>query len=65
MGGQQDHSVYEVALDLDPVPVTTVRIRYEFRPQLVRLGLLQPDFPDPLQRREEAGGFARYCPETP
>ncbi len=65
MGGRRDHSVVEVALDLDPSPVAMVRIRYEFRPQLVRLGLLPSDLPDPLRRREEASGFAAYCPEAP
>ena len=33
-------------------------IRYEFRPQLVRLGILPPaQTADPLQRREQAPGF--------
>ena len=37
-------------------PAQTVNIRYEFCPQLVRLGILSPP-PDPLQRRERARGF--------
>jgi len=44
-----------------------VNIRYEFRPQLVRLGIL-PAGPlvDPLQRREGARGFTPgVCPEPP
>jgi methyltransferase (TIGR00027 family) len=44
-----------------------VNIRYEFRPQLVRLGIL-PAAPtvDPLQRRERAHGFAPgFSPEPP
>ena len=41
-----------------------VRLRYEFRPQLVKLGLL-PEWrhPTPLDRRERARGFDGYCPE--
>ena len=45
----------------------TVNIRYEFHPQLVRLGIL-PLGPtaDPLLRREGAHGFAPgFCPEPP
>jgi hypothetical protein len=47
-----------VSLELEDAPVQTVNIRYEFHPQLVRLGIL-PDAPaaDPLQRRERARGF--------
>jgi hypothetical protein len=45
-------------MNLEEVPVHSAHIRYEFRPQLVRLGIL-PDTPvhDPLGRRERARGF--------
>ena len=43
-------------MDLEDAPAQTVNIRYEFRPQLVRLGILSPT-PDPLDRRERARGF--------
>ena len=58
MGRRTDHAVQQVWLDLEPTPVHSVNIRYEFRPQLVRLGVL-PVTPtvDPLQRRERARGF--------
>jgi hypothetical protein len=58
MGRRTDHAVTQVWLDLEPAPAQTVNIRYEFRPQLVRLGIL-PSAPtvDPLQRRERARGF--------
>ena len=58
MGRRTDHAVHQVWLDLEPTPAQTVNIRYEFRPQLVRLGIL-PVTPvaDPLQRRERARGF--------
>ena len=58
MGRRTDHVVTQVRLDLEDVPAHTVNIRYEFRPQLVQLGIL-PAAPvhDPLQRRERARGF--------
>jgi hypothetical protein len=67
MGRRTGHTVEEVWLDLEDVPVKTVNIRYEFHPQLVRLGILPPaSTADPLQRREGAHGFEPgFCPEPP
>lgn len=62
MGGRTRNDVTTVDLDLEPRPVASVRIRYEFRPQLVKLGILPRDA-SPLERREKARGFERYCPE--
>jgi hypothetical protein len=62
MGDRTRHDVQEVSLELDPHPVASVRIRYEFRPQLVKLGIL-PSGRAPLERRERARGFEGYCPE--
>ncbi len=62
MGGRTQHEVTRVDIDLDPRPIASVRIRYEFRPQLVKLGVLPRDT-SPLERREKARGFERYCPE--
>jgi len=62
MGDRTRHDVTRVDLDLERKPAARLRIRYEFRPQLVRLGLLPPD-EDRLARRERARGFDRYCPE--
>jgi hypothetical protein len=58
MGRRTDHVVTQVRLNLEDVPSHTVNIRYEFRPQLVQLGIL-PATPvhDPLRRRERARGF--------
>ncbi|MGH9253111.1 MAG: hypothetical protein ACRD3C_00920 [Vicinamibacterales bacterium] len=58
MGRRAGHAVTQVWLDLEDAPVQTVNIRYEFHPQLVRLGIL-PSTPtaDPLARRERARGF--------
>jgi hypothetical protein len=65
MGRRAGHPVEQVWLDLEDVPVETVNIRYEFHPQLVRLGILPPvPSGDPLQRRERARGFEPgFCPE--
>ena len=67
MGRRTDHAVTEVWLDLEDAPAETVNIRYEFRPQLVRLGILPPaPTADPLQRRERARGFEPgFSPEPP
>ncbi len=40
MGRRTGHVVEEVRLNLEDVPAHTVNIRYEFRPQLVKLGIL-------------------------
>lgn len=67
MGRRTDHVVTQVWLDLDPTPAQTVNIRYEFRPQLVRLGILPGSLTnDPLNRRERARGFeAGFSPVPP
>jgi len=63
IGERTRHDVEWVDLELEERPAASIRIRYEFRDQLVRLGVL-PDSPDPLLRRERARGFeGRYCPE--
>jgi hypothetical protein len=67
MGRATDHAVTQVWLDLEDAPSQTIDIRYEFRPQLVRLGIL-PRHPviDPLKRREGARGFEPgFSPEPP
>jgi len=58
MGDRDRHEVEAVDIDLDPTPIQSARIRYEFRPQLVKLGVLLE--PSPVERREGARGF---CPE--
>jgi hypothetical protein len=65
MGRRTDHAVTQVWLELEDTPVQTVNIRYEFHPQLVKLGILPPvPTADQLQRREHAHGFTPgYCPE--
>lgn len=65
MGRRTEHAVERVWLDLEDVPAVSVNIRYEFRPQLVRLGILPaPHTEDRLRRRERARGFEPgFAPE--
>lgn len=66
IGRETDFAVHRVDLDLEPVPVATVNLRYEYRAQLVELGVLPPaPRPTSLSRRERATGFDRYCPVPP
>ena len=66
IGRRVDNPVRRVELDLEAEPTSQVRIRYEYRPQLVALGVLPPPpLPDPLARREQAHGFSDsdFCPD--
>lgn len=68
IGRSVGNSVRWVNLDLEREPAAQVVIRYEYRPALVRLGILPPRQDadrDPLRRRERARGFKdpRFCPE--
>lgn len=60
MGEGTTHAVQRVDVDLEPRPVASIRIRYEFRPTLIKLGVFSED---PLERRERARGFDGYCPQ--
>ena len=58
MGRRTDHAVQQVWIGLEATPARLVDVRYEFRPQLVRLGVLPPiEATDALSRRERARGF--------
>jgi hypothetical protein len=65
IGRPTDHAVRQVHLDLESRPAAAVSIRYEYRSQLVRLGVLPARQADlgPLDRRERAKGFDAFCPE--
>lgn len=66
MGRRTGHAVEQVWLNLEDRPSHIVDIRYEFRPQLVKLGVLPAPTADPLVRRERARGFEPgFCPEPP
>jgi len=62
MGARTTHEVELVDIDLESEPAARMSIRYEFHPQLVRLGVL-PRIESPLDRREHAQGFGTFCPE--
>jgi hypothetical protein len=59
MGDRTRHHVQRVRIDLEREPIGSARIRYEFRSELVRLGVI-PGGITPAQRRDRARGF---CPE--
>jgi len=63
IGRATEHRVQRVWLDLEPTPVTSLNVRYEYRAQLVKLGVVR-DTPhmSPLTRRERARGFDGFCP---
>lgn len=64
MGDRTRHDVVRVDLELESSPAASVRIRYEFHQQLVKLGILPDRYRNPLSRREEARGFtSSYCPD--
>ncbi len=66
IGREVRHNVQQVWLDLERAPAASVDLRYEYRPQLVRLGVLADAPPaDRLSRRERARGFDGYCPAPP
>lgn len=62
MGDAVSHPVDRIDIDLESRPAARVRIRYEYREQLVALGLLPRENIGRLDRRERASGFA-WCPE--
>jgi hypothetical protein len=65
MGRRTQFGVTRVDLELETEPAAAVRLRYEFRPQLIALGVLPRD-PDPsrVARRERARGFEEFCPDV-
>lgn len=67
IGRSVEHQVRWVNLHLERQPASEVTIRYEYRPALVKLGVLPRPRPEEnaLRRRERARGFEdpRFCPE--
>lgn len=66
IGDRIRHEVQPVYLELEDQPFAVLNLRYEFRPVLVKLGVIPPLLTeDPLIRRERAKGFrvGSYCPE--
>ena len=62
IGRRTRFDVTRVDVDLEDSPAASVRLRYEFRPQLVALGVLR-ETRDPIARRESGHGFSDFCPE--
>ncbi|MCK6530498.1 hypothetical protein L6R50_24045 [Myxococcota bacterium] len=59
IGRRVGHRVEQVHLDLESAPAATISLRYEYRPELVRLGVIPSRPPrDRLRERERASGFA-------
>lgn len=68
IGEEIRNPVYTVAFEEQSNPAASLRIRYEFRDALVRLGVVPPPRPscdDALARRERANGFddQRFAPD--
>jgi len=66
MGQRSDHPIQWVSMELEPAPAATISLRYEFRPVLVKMGILPaPISQDPFHRREQAQGFKDpyFCPK--
>jgi hypothetical protein len=62
IGDKTDFAVQWVAFEEDPVPAARIAIRYEFRPELVRLGVLPRE--DELYARDRSQGFQHeYAPD--
>jgi hypothetical protein len=67
IGHRDEHQVQAVQLELESTPAAILQLHYEYRPALVRLGLLPPRTSrSALDRREHASGFSGpYCPDPP
>ena len=66
IGRERRHPVRMIHMDLEDHPCATIGIRYEFRRQLISLGILPRPrpIPCPMQRRRHATGFDKsYCPD--
>lgn len=68
IGQSVSNHVQRINMSLERRPAAETTIRYEYRPALVRLGVLprpRPVYDDPLRRRERAKGFtdSDFCPE--
>lgn len=64
IGDRTSFPVEWVAFEEEPVPAARIALRYEFRPELVRLGVLSRLDGDGLLAREGAHGFEHaYAPD--
>jgi hypothetical protein len=64
IGDKVRHEVTQISMELEQRPCAVVSVRYEFRPQLISLGVLPRPAPCPMERRGRATGFEQaYCPD--
>ncbi len=64
IGARTSFGVQWVRFDEDPSPAARVALRYEFRAELVRLGVLRSRAEDDLYARDRGRGFEReYAPD--
>ncbi len=64
IGDRTSFPVRRIEFGADPVPAARIALRYEFRPDLVRLGVLPRSEDDGLLARERARGFEHaYAPD--
>ena len=64
IGDRTSFPVEWVKFEEEPVPAARIALRYEFRPELVRLGVLPRSGDDDLVARERAHGFEHaYAPD--
>ncbi len=62
IGRRVEHRVRRVHLDLEDRPAARLRLRYEYRQQLVHLGVLPNlEEEEALARRERASGFLEFA----
>jgi len=58
IGRERENQVYQVAFEHDSSPSRTITLRYEYRPQLIELGVIPQYRSTPMTRRETSRGFA-------
>jgi hypothetical protein len=64
IGRRVDNQVYRVRMALESHPAAVLRVRYEYRPQLVRLGVLPKcEGPTTLERRDHAIPDTGFAPD--
>lgn len=56
IGRERQNRVSAVEMEIETSPAAVVSVRYEYRQELVRLGVLKSR-PDPMTRREQSTGF--------
>ena len=64
IGRRTDHAVRQVHLDLESTPAASISLRYEFRAQLVRLGVLSRSRPTRSTAASALAASMRLLPRT-